>query len=61
MNKQQRYTYYGQVCKDKLQIEKLELTGVDRFDFYNIHVGNLVDVLEQVYEKGFYDGSRYLP
>lgn len=61
MNKQQRYAFYEEICKKKLQIEKLEASGVDRFDFYSIHVGNLADVLEEVYEKGFYHGSRYLP
>lgn len=60
-SKQQRLEMYTKLCKEKLSIEKVEPTGTDRFDFYNVHIENLTDVLEQVYEQGFLDGSRYLP
>lgn len=60
-SKQQRLELYEKLCKEKLNIEKMEPAGVDRFDFYSVHIGNLTEVLEQVYEQGFMDGSRFLP
>ena len=61
LNKQQRFELYEKLCKEKLSIESLTPAGSDRFDFYSVHVSNLADVLEQIYEQGFLSGSRFLP
>lgn len=60
-SKQQRLDMYNKLSRELLGIEKIEPSGTDRLDFYNVHVSNLTEAFERVYEQGFLDGSKYLP
>lgn len=63
-NKKQRMAFYETLCKEKLGIQSLSSPEKEKVNLHNVNVvqlDKLAEVLEEVYENGFLDGSKFLP